>query len=224
MLLDEQATIAHVKEALFRAVGASKAGDTLLYWHSSHGAEDAVSPDSFSEPDHANQLVCCYDFAWDRAHELIDKDYVSIFSKIPDGVIFGWGSDTCHSGDLSKAIDKPKCDRPIRSKEMPQPEYVKARVAKAKAKGMIPRALIGGLLDVGFISGCKANQTSADTSDEAGNPGGAMTMFFLNTIDAHKDESLDAAVSAMRTALSKAGYDQSPQAEGAAKEKPWLKR
>lgn len=221
LLLDAQATKAAIVAALKEYVAASKPGDTLLYWQSSHGAEDAVSDDADSEPDHANQMVCCYDFAWDRQHELIDKDFVEIFKALPAGVIFNWGSDSCHSGDLDRNVNRHF--RVTHPKSPTPPDVVKIRVAKAQLKGRKHRGLTQGLLDVGFLSGCRSDQTSADTQDDNGVPCGALTNYFLKNIDAMSEASLSTLAKTLDKKLSADGYDQSPVAEGARAGKPWLK-
>lgn len=220
-LLDEQATKANVVAALKAMVAATKDGDGCLYWQSSHGAEDAVSDDANSEPDHLNQMVCCTDFAWDREHELIDKDFVAIFSPLPKGAIFNWGSDSCHSGDLDKGLFLPHLHRRIQ-KSIPQPAFVKVRVAKLKAKSLRPRSIKAELLNVGFISGCKSDQTSADTQDENGVPCGALTNYFRHQYLLNPKLSLTDLAQKIDAALAQDGYDQAPQAEGARIEKAWL--
>lgn len=224
MLLDKQATKAAVVKALTDAVAATQPGDTLLYWQSSHGAEDAVSDDANGEPDHMNQMVCCTDFSWDPKFELIDKDFVAIFSRLPADAIFNWGSDSCHSGDLDKQIKKHNAKGHfVVRKEFPQTVAVAARVAKAKARSLPMRKVQTGILNVGFISGCQSDQTSADTQDENGRPCGALTHYFLANIDALADASLVDVAAKVDSALSADGYDQVPVAEGGRKNKPWLK-
>lgn len=224
LLLDEQATKANVVKALTDAVAATQPGDTLLYSQSSHGAEDAVSDDANSEPDHMNQMICCSDFSWDRDHELIDKDFVQIFSKLPDGVIFNWESDSCHSGSLDKQLQRHNAKGHFQvKKEFPQTAIVAARVAKAKARSLPMRKVQTGILNVGFISGCKSDQTSADTQDENGRPCGALTHYFLAIIDGLSDAPITSVADKLDSALAADGYDQQPQAEGGRKDKPWLK-
>lgn len=221
VILDEKATKAAVTQALVDAVAASKPGDTLLYWQSSHGAEDAISADADSQPDHMNQIACMTDFAWDREHEMIDEDFVAIFSKLPPGVLFNWASDSCHSGDLDRNVGHHK--HPVRAKSPTPPEKVRIRVKKAQINHVASRDLVGGILDVGFISGCKSDQTSADSQDDFGHPCGALTHYFLTTIDAHANDPITKEASALDTALAADGYDQMPQSSGRRKTKPWLK-
>ena len=223
LLLDGDATTANIRAALvWLAVKTHPAaGDARVFWYSGHGAEDAVSADANSEPDHLNQLMCPVDFDWSREHELIDKDLVAIFSQMPAGVLFNWGSDSCHSGDLDKgAVSK----RVLHRREFPNPPAeVRARIAKVKAKqAFMHRNLINGILDVGFLSGCKSDQTSADSSDDHGRPCGAFTHAFIQALAVNQDATLQQLAGKMDAAL--AGYDQTPQAEGARSGKAWLGR
>lgn len=220
ILLDGDATKANVVAALKNMVAATKDGDLDIYWQSSHGAEDAVSTDANGEPDHLNQMVCCTDFAWDAEHELIDKDFVAIFGKLPKGAVFNWGSDSCHSGDLDRALFKPHT-HPKTQKSIVQPAAVKARVAKLKAKSLRPRSIKADILNVGFISGCKPDQTSADTQDENGVPCGALTNYFRKQYLLNPTLPLKDLGQKIDDALSQDGYDQAPQAEGGRIEKAW---
>jgi len=213
VLLDEQATVENVKNALNTAVKASKADDTLLYWQSSHGADDVIDGA-------VHQFVCCHDFTWDRAHELCDLDFVEIFKALPPGVIFNWGSDSCHSGDLDRNVHKHPKALP---KSPPPPDGVKIAVKKARINGAATKELINGLLNVGYISGCGKDETSADSYDDDGTPAGALTLYFCKTWDANQTANLVDLGKKINKSLDEAGYDQNPTVSGARKNKPWLK-
>lgn len=221
VLTDGDATCENIKAAAQWLVDGAKAGDRRLFHYSGHGAEDAVL-NFQNDPDHLNQMICPVDFDWSPAHEVIDKQFVEIFSKFPPGVLFNWLSDSCHSGDLDKAF--PKNGRKSVAKQYPNvPDEVKKRVQAVKAKGIKSRGMVGGKLDVGYVSGCKADQTSADTQDETGRPCGALTNYFLQSMKTLAEKPLSDVVSDVDKNLARDQYDQVPQAEGARTSRPFLK-
>lgn len=215
-LIDEEATVANVKAALTDAVNSSKPGDTVLYWQSSHGAtdNDPVTGELYD-------LVCCYDFDWDAAHELTSKDFKAIFGAAAKGVYIGWGSDSCHSGDLDKNVGHHK--HRVRAKSPVPPEAVRLRVAKAEKNGAKSRSITDGVLDVALIAGCKSDETSADSSDDQGVPCGAFTNQFLLDIDAMQNATMKELAKKLDADLKAQGYDQTPVTSGSYATKPWLK-
>ena len=82
-------------------------------------------------------------------------------------------------------------------------------------------------MDVGFVSGCRSDQTSADT--EVVTPGGelrpvgALTHYLLETLRSKpKKTKLKDLVKITRQRLARLGYTQRPQAEGRRINKPFL--
>ena len=215
LLQDEQATKAAVVAALTAAVAAAKPGDKIIYWQSSHGATD-TDPTTGDLVD----VVCCYDFDWVPEYELTSTEFKAIFGKALPGVIIGWGSDSCHSGDLDKNLGKHV--RHCRPKSPNMPDAVRIRVAKARAKGGKSRSINRDILNVGFMSGCKTDQTSADSSDENGVPCGAFTHYFLKDYDACAAMDLIDFATKVDADLAADGYDQTPLASGSQAAKPWL--
>ena len=218
LLLDEQATVANVKAALNAAVAASKPGDSLLYWQSSHGTEDTIPDDNGAA---VHGMVCCYDFGWDREHEFCDVDFKAIFSKLPDDVSFNWVSDSCNSGDLDRNVGKHK--HPVRSKALPHPPNVRLRVHAARINEAKTKGLVNGILDVGFLPGCKPDQTSADSEDDDGCPGGALSIMLMKEFDNFSDKPISALAKQVDNDLASDGYDQVCVPSGARKNKPFLK-
>jgi len=218
VLTNEEATTANIFELLAWLIKDAKAGDRRYFHYSGHGAEFA-GRDLEKQPDGMNQVICPVDFDWTPEHMIMDVDFVNLFKTIPSGVLFNFASDSCHSGDLIKAVSK----KGIRPKQYPLvPEAVKTQLAKARVAKLKPKGFVGGLLDVGFVSGCRYDQTSADTQED-GQPCGAMTYFYLQVLRAKKDAPLTEIVKEMNVRLSAYGYEQQPQAEGARAGKPLLK-
>ena len=90
-----------------------------------------------------------------------------------------------------------------------------------KSQGHKSRGMVGGLLDVGFISGCKLDQTSADAYI-GGQHCGAMTASFLQAIKQNPKLPIVSIVAQMNAWLQSQGYDQSPCSDGAQAGKPFL--
>jgi len=94
------------------------------------------------------------------------------------------------------------------------------KIEEAK-KTMTFRGFVNGILDVGFVSGCKSNQTSADAYID-GKWQGALTHYLLKNLRAIPQEKLEIVVTKTREDVNKNGYTQEPQAEGARVDKPFL--
>lgn len=183
---------------------------------------------------------CPQDFQWNDAHMINDKQLVQIFSKIPAGCTFSWGSDSCHSQDLSRDIIgdmiRPQLTNPFAwiwhklfgpkqvvktPKTIRPPDHIAARIALLKSQGHKSRGIVGGLLDVGFISGCKIDQTSADAYINNVHCG-AMTASFLQVVKQNPRLSIADTVAQMNSWLVANGYDQSPCSDGAQAGNPFL--
>jgi len=232
VLKDTEATTKNILDKLNWLVDVPT-GSTLMFSFSGHGSQ--VPTNDPAEEDHLSEVICPHDFSWDSGHMITDKQFVSIFSKIPTGCVFNWISDSCHSSSLSRDIEKPrtkwglikkflmfwKSNPACTPKHFPHPPHIADIIRKLKAKGVKTRALVGGLLDCGFLSGCRDSQTSADSSI-GGKACGAATYYFLKNIKTLKDQPLTVMAAAMRKDLAANGYSQEPQAEGARVNHPFL--
>ena len=219
LLIDERATRDAILERLQWLVSDLRAGDRCLFHYSGHGTQVATR-DFQGEVDGLDEAICPVDFSWTNQVVITDKDFVSIFSKIPDGVRFNWTSDSCHSGDLTRDISSAKIKVPRR---IPAPLDVAWRIRTAKKmKLQKPRAFVQDELDVGFVSGCKSTQTSSDTMVGTTNCG-AFTYFFCQAMKkSNKKTPLVDVVAKVSKELKSNGYSQEPQVEGARAKKPFL--
>jgi hypothetical protein len=232
ILLDGDATTANIKAALVWLSEGLKAGDIACFWYSGHGAQ---IPNA-DEADGLSECICPVDFDWSRELMLTDKDLVGIFSAMPAGVIFNWGSDSCHSGDLDREFKAaPKTNMGFwartwrrffgsprqTSKAMPVPIHIANAIRRMKVRTKQYGGLAKGVgLNVGFISGCRSDQTSADT-EVGGRPCGALTHYFLKNYS--ETMPLTAICEKIVSEFSVDGYDQVPCAEGSRKDRPWLR-
>lgn len=215
LLVDSRATLDGILERLKWLVSDARPGDRVYFHYSGHGAQVATR-DFQHEVDGLDEIICPVDFDW-TSKFIRDKDFVSIFSKLPDGVKFNWTSDSCHSGDLTRDIQPTAIPRRI---DPPVDLAWRARVA-SKMK-MKPRSVSGGVMEVGFISGCQSNQTSSDTS-LGGRSCGAFSHFLVQNLKKlPKTTPLAQLAAAISKDLAAAGYSQRPQVEGSRASKPFL--
>jgi len=211
MLVDERATKWAIIERLEWLVDGVKPGDRLFFHFSGHGSQVA-SRNDVAEVDQLSEIICPVDMAWDPDHYITDWELYQIFKQIPEGVKFNWMSDSCHSGGLA-SIDRGFHNPPIqKSRFWAPPADVMWKIKIAKSKGIVS-ARESKKLNVGFVSGCKSNQTSADTVIN-GKPCGAMTYYFAEALEKMIDKPLVAVVAEAGKQLKQDGYEQIPEAEG----------
>lgn len=229
ILTDGDATTANILAKLNWLVSVTP--DFELFFHySGHGATTPSGrPD---KPNGVSECICPVDFDWSRQHMIIDSQLVEIFSRIPSGCIFNWVSDSCHSGTLDRDMPAPEpwykrlwnhffppcCDK----RAFPVPLAMQAVISAARAMGHAPKGMTNGILDVGYVAGCRSDQTSADTQDPNGVPCGALTYYLVKKIQQTQPMPLKDLVAMVSQDLANDGYDQRPQAEGARIDKPFL--
>ena len=218
LLTDGRATTSAIIERLNWLTQVSP-GDRVYFHYSGHGAQMPTRNDA-SEIDNLSEVVCPVDFDWSAGHMVTDKQFVEIFKKIPAGVRFCWSSDSCHSGDLTKTMLAHNSPKILGYRKYPVPADISWRQRTARKNGL-SRSMVGNVLDVGFISGCRSNQTSAD-AEFGGRPNGALTYFLLKSLDTMLDKPIVEVVAEVNKQLSSVGFEQSPQAEGARKDKAFL--
>lgn len=214
VLIDGEATTEAILDKLKWLCGATS-GSRVLFHYSGHGTQVP----SNTEADGLSECVCPVDFDWTPEHMITDKQLVDILKSMPSGVRFNWCSDSCHSGDLDRNILNPK-------KLFPWNSAIHKIVMERRAKKNISssfRSLANGGLDVGYISGCKADQTSADTQSN-GRPCGAFTHFLIEAIQALPNNATPVDLcKEIVNRLARSGYDQVPQVDGSQQRLPFLR-
>lgn len=220
-LRDAAATTDAMVQKLRWLVAGAAAGDRLLFHFSGHGAQ-MPTLDPLGEVDGLDEVICPVDFNWTDAHTIRDKQFAQIFGRVPAGVEFVWISDSCHSGDLTKAMPSPKLikagHRPKpKTYPLPPPAPVAEMIEKANAKGVALRRLAktASTLCVALIPGCQSDETSADDVFN-GRPSGALTHFLLAALNGSGGlaKPLTQLVPDVAAALAAVGYSQTPQLEG----------
>jgi len=218
MLTDTRATTAAILERLTWLVTGLQPGDRILFWYSGHGAQVATR-DQAGEVDGLDEVICPVDFDWSNAHLIRDKQFHTIFSYVPAGVIACWVSDSCHSGDLERDASNLGGRA---SRNYPTPEDMQWRIKAAEMTGL--RLLPRELPNIALISGCKSDQTSADASF-SGRSNGALSYYLLKELKAHPAMPLNQLIGHVQTSLKEHSYAQVPQLEGPAANlaRPFLK-
>jgi hypothetical protein len=206
LLVNGDATTLAILTNLQWLVKDARPGDRLLFHYSGHGAQ-VPTKDRKGEVDGLDEVICPVDFDWSDPHMIRDKQFRAIFGSLPAGVEFVWVSDSCHSGDLSKIMPKPR----TLVKSMPVPTHILPDLEKAR---MLPKKKT---IDVPFngalVSGCRSNQTSADAYFGR-RYNGALTYFFLKELQKAPQGKLADVVLKTASALKDKGFSQVPGLEG----------
>ena len=208
-LTDSKATKKGILSALNWLLLGASAGDQILFQYSGHGAQ-IPSHSPTIEKDGLDEIICPYDFNGEDVAEtaISDKEFASIFSKIPQGVHFVWISDSCHSEDLSRKHEfvADKRFRRFNYNESTQQAEAIAPIASLGA-AVIP--LHGALL-----SGCASHQLSADAYIN-NRFNGAFTHYLIKNLSLYgQDASMQEIVKYVNIDLMDNDYEQNPQSEG----------
>lgn len=217
LLTDERATTAEILARLDWLVSDLRPGDRILFHYSGHGAQMATR-DKKGEVDGLDEVICPVDFDWSDARTIRDKQFHTIFDRIPAGVTAVWISDSCHSGDLEKDAGGLGGRS---SKHLVPPADLGWRIEAAKLAGFHPwnpqTPVHPSIPNIVLVAGCKSDQTSADASF-AGRANGALTYFLLKSLEAPDGLTtpLNVLIPRMVDALKSSSYEQTPQLEGPA--------
>lgn len=228
ILTDEQATKSMILLALRNMKELSSKGSKIYFHNSCHGTQVPAELGDKSEIDGFYEAICPVDFGWDEngnaVNAITDKEFIAIFKQFPDGVILNWSSDSCHSGDLTRETAPPTFIGRMKAKikSFPIPAKVAAKLRMARAESPKSRGMVNGVLDVGFLSGCRSDQTSADAYF-VDHSEGAFTHFLIGALKREPNASLKQLAEMMQRDMKLAGFEQRPQAEGARiKTDSWL--
>ena len=215
LLADARATAQAVLDGLNWLV-AVQPGDRVLFHYSGHGAQVPMVGGFL--PNGLEDVICTVDFDWSPSHMITGKQFNAIFSRMPQGVKFNWISDSCHSGDLTKEMLKPN----HKHRSYPIPVDIQHHIKACKQNNHVSRSITNGVLDVGYLSGCRSDQTSADAYFN-GRYNGALTYFLLQVFNSGGlGKTLVQVDSDVCQRLASSGYDQRPQTDGTRQNLPFL--
>ena len=98
LLVDHQASRAAIAQSLDALVGASRAGDVIVFQYAGHGTK--VRDLDGDEEDATDEALCPVDFAGGALY--IDDDISRALAHLPAGVNLTCFMDCCHSGTNSR--------------------------------------------------------------------------------------------------------------------------
>ena len=214
-LTDSKATKKGILTALNWLILGASAGDQILFHYSGHGAQ-IPSHSPAIEKDGLDEIICPYDFRGEDAAgtAISDKEFASIFAKIPKGVHLVWISDSCHSEDLSRKheiVESKDFINETRFRRFNHQYKSKQEqaVAPIPSLGSAHSPLHGALL-----SGCASHQLSADAYINK-RFNGAFTHYLIKNLSLYgQDASMQEIVKYVNIDLMENDYDQNPQSEG----------
>jgi hypothetical protein len=221
-LLDFAATKKAIEKAITSLVLKARKGDVLLVHYSGHGSN--VPDDDGDEADRRDEILCPSDLDW--KNPLRDDFLRKTVQAMPDGVSLTFITDCCHSGTITRAIVPP--DAPVMERYLPSPWDLAAvesgRRLRGRTRGSFRQSTkllrrrrdvvaVADMREI-LISGCRADQTSADAWIK-GSYNGALTYYLVDVLsNASKALSHRELHERVNAKLSRAGYDQVPQLEG----------
>lgn len=231
LITDFDATKEAIEKAITGLIREARRGDVLLVHYSGHGSN--VPDDNADEDDARDEILCPTDLDWNDP--LRDDWLRSVFDGLGAGVSLTVISDSCHSGTITRALEPP--DAPLIERYLPSPWDLAAvesgRGVTGAPRGTRRRELVAdqGTRDVVhvdipevLISGCRADQTSADAAI-AGGFAGALT---YNLVEALTESPTPLSYRELHdqtcAKLKRGRYEQVPQLEGseARLEQPFL--
>lgn len=226
MLTDASATTANILERLNWLVDGAQPGDVLFFHYSGHGSQ-LTNKDyaTDNEPDGLDEIICPVDLDW-RTKVIRDDQLKAIFDRVPEGVNLTVILDCCHSGGAldqvnqyqTRAFGPPNDDiSPNRERRLVIPPDIANR---ALGLDLAPRPRSVQSRDVDktglLLSGCRADQTSADAWIH-NQYIGAATHYITETLEKHNwDVNYKTLIDEASAALKKYGYSQRPELNGSA--------
>ncbi len=215
-LTDKQATKKEIVQQIKWLLADAKAGDSLLFHYSGHGAQ-VPTQNRLLEKDGLDEIICPYDFDGSPATTLKDKEFAALFATIPKEVHFVWISDSCHAEDLSRdlvgnAADASNEDNEMRYRYFHGLSPTMSRVNNGEiTTGLAP---ITQTLNGALLSACASHQLSADAIIN-NRFNGAFTYYLIQNLNMYgADKSMQEIIHYVNVDLAKNGYDQNPQSEG----------
>ncbi|OMB86957.1 caspase family protein [Mycolicibacterium conceptionense] len=226
LITDFKATKEAIETAVTGLVRGARRGDVLLLHYSGHGSN--VPDDDRDESDERDEILCPTDLDWNDP--LRDDWLRSVFDGLADGVSLTVITDSCHSGTVTRALEPP--DAPVIERYLPSPWDLAAaesgRGLAGPTRGTRRHKPAADVVHVDIpevlISGCRADQTSADAAI-AGGFAGALTYNLVEAVTESRTPLSYRELHDQTCAKLKRGrYEQVPQLEGseARLEQPFL--
>jgi metacaspase-1 len=220
-LTDLKATQKAMQSAIAQLIRGGRRGDVLLVHFSGHGSN--VPDNDGDEADSRDEILCPTDLDWKNPFR--DDWLRKTFDSMRAGVSLTVITDCCHSGTITRAVQPP--DAKIKERYLPSPWDLvacesgrklrgvrRSALHKAPAAARRTRDIVSAELPEVLISGCRADQTSADAFI-GGSYNGALTFNLAAAInDAKGALTYRELHDATMTKLRRGRYAQVPQLEG----------
>ena len=217
ILTDSRATQQNILERLEWLVSDTKPGDLLVFHYSGHGAQIRDRRGDELD-DHMTEILCPHDLDWDNP--FTDDMMADIIKKTPEGSVFEFISDSCHSATQDRCMSQNPHYK--KAKRIIPPPDIRWRgqgrdlkVKKFGTKGFCSpengNIHITNLKDV-LLSGCRDDQTSADAEFD-GRKNGALTYYLLKSLRKHPASRAQNHTAVLQ-GLVGGGYDQVSQLSG----------
>ena len=149
LMTNSSAKVSSIRDTFHGLATRAKSGDTVLYYHSSHGGDD---------------VICCYDADYHA------DDFADDLARFNAGVRVIMVIDTCGSGSMFKDGDS-EC---LSGASWKFAASVEARLSAIRAEKAAKGVKDAGGPSIGWITACDEGQTSLDTGD-----GGWFTVPFV---------------------------------------------
>lgn len=228
LLIDDRATTANIRQRLRWLVDDAGPGSVLLFHYSGHGSQ--VRDRNGDEMDDAlDEIICPYDLNWDDP--FTDDEFAHVIDSVPAGVNLTMILDCCHSGTGTRQFFKePGLRGRAQTRFLIPPPDVGFRMAAGVeidpgrpertvnmvgTRQLATRRFGQSLTEQNaiLISGCRADQTSADDWIEA-DYHGALTYSLVRAItDSRYSLSYGDLIETAGNWLEVNSYDQVPQLE-----------
>jgi metacaspase-1 len=219
VLINEQVTKAAIETELAKLVSGAAAGDVLYFHFSGHGSN--VADKDGDEPDGRDEIFCPNDLDWDDP--LLDDSIRKLLDGLPAGANLTFVSDCCHSGTITRALEPP--DVPCKQRYLPDPRDLRVvesgRTPGGAMRGRANYRSLDAPSDINdadlpemLITGCRADQTSADAFID-NDYHGALTHSLAAALRESGGKLTYRQLHAdVLQRLEDGGYDQTPQLEG----------
>jgi metacaspase-1 len=208
LLTDSQAKKSSIVQGIKDLLAGAKSDDVLVFSNSSHGSY--VADTNQDEPKY-DEVLCPYDIA---ESAIVDDELRELFSGVAEGVRLTVISDSCFSGTVTRAAERPTPDerrvRFLNPKLRGDPELPDPFAAKPKRPEKYPQS---GMKEI-LLSGANDHEYSYDAKIE-GTYNGAMTYYAVKAIrEGGTGMTYAQLQERLTTLVDEAGYPQHPQLEG----------
>jgi metacaspase-1 len=202
-IIDNQATKSNILTSFESLINNASAGDVVVLTYSGHGTQ--VLDTSGDEQDAYDEALCAYD------ENIIDDELGLILKNANTGVQIIVISDSCFSGTVTRIMKSDTIrSRFIKTDDIPPTATLKKKfLAKASEENMVEI----------LLSGCSDSEYSYDAFIN-GKWNGVMTANAISIIK--PEQTYIEFYTKLRKVLPSNDYPQTPQLEGAEKNKSKL--